>query len=45
MRLRDKVKLVELLSIFQGYQECVGSPTDAATLAKLRVEHLYYRHD
>ena len=45
MRLRSEVKLVELMSIFQGYHERVGSPTDAATLAELRVEHLYYRHD
>ena len=45
MRLRSEVKLVELMSIFQGYHERVGSPTDAATLAKLRVEHLYYHHD
>ena len=45
MRLRDEVKLVELLSIYQRYYERVESPPDAAMLGELRVEHLYYRHD
>lgn len=45
MRLRDEVKLVELLNLFQRYYERVESPSDAAMLAELRVEHLYYRHD
>ena len=45
MRLRDEVKLVELLTTFQVYYERVESPSDAAMLAELRVEHLYYRHD
>ncbi len=45
MRLRDEIKLVELLTVFQRYYDRVGSKTDAAMLAELRVEHLYYRHD
>ena len=45
MRLRDEVKLVELLTVFQRYYERMESPSDAAMLAELRVEHLYYRHD
>jgi hypothetical protein len=45
MRLRDEVKLVELLTVFQRYFDRVGSWQDAAMLAELRVEHLYYRHD
>lgn len=45
MRLRDEIKLVELLTIFQGYYERVDSLSEAAMLAELRVEHLYYRHD
>jgi hypothetical protein len=45
MRLRDEVKIVELLTVFQRYYDRVGSRADAAMLADLRVEHLYYRHD
>ena len=45
MRLRDESKLVELLSVFQRYYERVEEKSDAAMLAELRVEHLYYRHD
>eukprot|EP00585_Thalassiosira_rotula_P007583 CAMPEP_0196148232 /NCGR_PEP_ID=MMETSP0910-20130528/27293_1 /TAXON_ID=49265 /ORGANISM="Thalassiosira rotula, Strain GSO102" /LENGTH=1019 /DNA_ID=CAMNT_0041410875 /DNA_START=161 /DNA_END=3222 /DNA_ORIENTATION=+ len=45
MRLRDEVKLVELLTVFQNYYDRVESPADAAMLGELRVEHLYYRHD
>jgi translation initiation factor 3 subunit C len=45
MRLRDEVKLVELLTVFQRYYNRVASRADAAMLAELRVEHLYYRHD
>merc|ERR1719203_244793 len=45
MRLRDEVKLVELLTVFQRYFERVESPTEGAMLAELKVEHLYYRHD
>jgi translation initiation factor 3 subunit C len=45
MRLRDEVKLVELLTVFQRYYDRVASPADAAMLSELRVEHLYYRHD
>ena len=45
MRLRDEVKLVELLTVFQRYYDRVGSKSDGAMLAELRVEHLYYRHD
>jgi translation initiation factor 3 subunit C len=45
MRLRDEVKLVELLTVFQRYYDRVESRSDSAMLAELRVEHLYYRHD
>ncbi len=45
MHLRDEIKLVELLTIFQRYNNRVGSKTDAAMLAELCEEHLYYRHD
>lgn len=45
MRLRDEVKLVELLTVFQRYYERVEIPSDAAMLGELKVEHLYYRHD
>jgi len=45
MRLRDEVKLVELLTVFQRYFERVESPAEGSMLAELKVEHLYYRHD
>lgn len=45
MRLRDETKLVELLTTFQRYYERVDEKSDAAMLAELKVEHLYYRHD
>ena len=45
MRLRDETKLVELLTVFQRYYERVNEKADAATLAEIKVEHLYYRHD
>ena len=45
LRLRDEATLCDLLTVFQRYYERVDSPSDAATLAELRVEHLYYRHD
>ena len=45
MRLRDETKLVELLTVFQRYYERVDEKADAATLAEIKVEHLYYRHD
>jgi len=45
MHLHDEIKLVELLTIFQRYNNRVGSKTDAAMLAELCEEHLYYRHD
>lgn len=45
MRLRDETKLVELLTTFQRYYERVDERSDAAMLAELKVEHLYYRHD
>ncbi len=45
LRLRDEIKLVELLTVFERYYDRIGSKTDAAMLAELRVEHLYYRHD
>ena len=45
IRLRDEGKLVDLLSRVQSYYERIGSITEAAELAQLRIEHLYYRHD
>ena len=45
LRLRDEIKVVELLTVFERYYDRIGSKTDAAMLAELRVEHLYYRHD
>lgn len=44
-RLRDESKLVELLARFQNYFEAQGMITEASTLAQLRIEHIYYRHD
>jgi translation initiation factor 3 subunit C len=44
-RLRDESKLVNLLSGFQVYFEGQGSVEEAASLAQLRIEHIYYRHD
>ena len=44
-RLRDESKLVWLLSRMQSYFEREGSTDEAAALAQLRVEHVYYRHD
>ena len=43
-RLRDESKLVELLARFQKYFELQGNATEAASLAQLRIEHIYYRH-
>lgn len=45
IRLRDEGKLVELLARVQTYYERIGSYSEAAELAQLRIEHLYYRHD
>ena len=45
VRLRDDSKLVELLTRFQAYFEAEGKITEAASLAQLRIEHIYYRHD
>jgi translation initiation factor 3 subunit C len=45
VRLRDEPKLVDLLRKGQKYQERIGAKEDAAQLALLRLEHLYYRHD
>jgi translation initiation factor 3 subunit C len=44
-RLRDESKLVELLARMQSYFERESANDDAAALAQLRVEHVYYRHD
>lgn len=45
VRLQDETKLRELLGIYQRYYQRVDTPSDAAMLAELRVEHMYYRHD
>jgi translation initiation factor 3 subunit C len=45
VRLRDESKLVYLLTRFQGYFEKQKAYAEAAALAQLRIEHIYYRHD
>ena len=44
-RLRDESKLVTLLARYQKYFEQEGMLVEAATMAQLRIEHIYYRHD
>lgn len=44
-RLRDERKLVSLLARYQTYFESIGDMDSSSSLALLRVEHLYYRHD
>lgn len=44
-RLRDESKLVELLACFQKYFEKLGNSEEAALLAQLQIEHIYYRHN
>ena len=44
-RLRDESKLVDLLTKGQEYYSRQQQVTEAAVLAQLRVEHIYYRHD
>jgi len=44
-RLRDESVMVELLTKIQAYYEQENSPEEAAALAQLRLEHIYYRHD
>lgn len=45
IRLRDEIPLVTLLEKVRSYLIRVESHTEAAELALLTVEHLYYRHD
>jgi len=45
MRLRDEGRLVSLLTKVQNYHTRINAHSEAAELAQLRVEHLYYRHD
>lgn len=45
MRLRDEGRFVSLLTKVQNYYTRIESHAEAAELAQLRVEHLYYRHD
>ena len=44
-RLRDESLLVQVLAKFQSYYERIEDFATAASLAQLRMEHLYYRHD
>jgi translation initiation factor 3 subunit C len=44
-RLRDESKLVALLARYQNYFEQEGMLAEAASMAQLRIEHIYYRHD
>jgi translation initiation factor 3 subunit C len=45
IRLRDEVKLVELLNKVYKYFQRIDSKAEAAELALLHIEHIYYRHD
>jgi len=45
VRLRDETKLVDLFKKMKAYFERVGSTSEAAELAQLHIEHIYYRHD
>lgn len=45
VRLRDESKLVELLTRFQAYFAAEEALSESASLAQLRIEHIYYRHD
>lgn len=45
LRLRDEGKLVDLLKMAQHYCMRRGDNERAAEMARLQVEHLYYRHD
>jgi translation initiation factor 3 subunit C len=44
-RLRDESKLVVLLSRYETYFKEQGMMPEAASMAQLRLEHIYYRHD
>mmetsp|Transcript_52252 Transcript_52252/g.53233 ORF Transcript_52252/g.53233 Transcript_52252/m.53233 type:complete len:726 (-) Transcript_52252:47-2224(-) len=44
-RLRDESKLISLLSKTQTYFEREGMIEEAALIAQLHIEHIYYRHD
>jgi translation initiation factor 3 subunit C len=44
-RLRDESKLVFLLAKMQTYFERENMDKEAAQMAQLRLEHIYYRHD
>jgi translation initiation factor 3 subunit C len=44
-RLRDESKLVALLSKMKSYFEREGMTAEAAQMALLHLEHIYYRHD
>lgn len=44
-RLRDESKLVSLLGKTQTYFEREGMINEAAQMAQLHIEHIYYRHD
>lgn len=45
VRLRDESVLVELLARFHEHFEKTEQPKEAAALAQLRIEHVYYRHN
>lgn len=45
MRLRDEGSLVNLLKKTQNYHTRTNAHEEAAELAQLRIEHIYYRHD
>jgi translation initiation factor 3 subunit C len=44
-RLRDESKLVTLLARYETYFVEQGMMPEAASMAQLRIEHIYYRHD
>jgi len=45
VRLRDEAKLIDLLAKYQNYFVRIDNEADAAELAQLRIEHVYYKHD
>lgn len=44
-RLKDEAPLVELAGLAQDYYQRIDDKASAATLALLRIEHMYYKHE
>ena len=45
LRLKDESALVALAAAIQAYYARIGSTEEAASVALLQVEHMYYKHD